>query len=98
MLSIEQVTDEERPLLYEMVQKYWDEIMPHALTVQGPAKRVAYFEEEFLRGTPESLQWWAQPTLSHKMAIRRRNEGKVHPLCPHHSPLSLCPSLLSFLK
>jgi GNAT superfamily N-acetyltransferase len=60
VFSIQQVTDEEHPLLYEMVQTYWDEIMPHALTVQGPAKRVAYFEEEFQRGTPENLQWWAQ--------------------------------------
>jgi len=60
VLSIEQVTDEERPLLYDMVQTYWDEIMPHALTVQGTAKRAAYFEEEFQRGTPESVQWWAQ--------------------------------------
>jgi GNAT superfamily N-acetyltransferase len=60
VLSIKQVADEEHPLLYDMVQTYWDEIMPHALTVQGPTKRAAYFEEEFQRGTSENVQWWAQ--------------------------------------
>jgi GNAT superfamily N-acetyltransferase len=51
---------EEREALYEMAQRFWEEIMPHAPVVQDPSIRPLYFGHEFRLGQPGHLAWWAK--------------------------------------
>jgi len=56
MLSIRAVQPEERPLLYAMVQDFWQTSGNRVSRVQDPALRAQFFEERY---GPESRQWWA---------------------------------------
>jgi GNAT superfamily N-acetyltransferase len=54
----------EREALYEMAQRFWEELMPHAPVVQDPSIRQRYFEYEFHArdsrvGQPGHPAWWA---------------------------------------
>ena len=49
----------EREALYEIVQRFWEELMPHAPIVRDPALRPRYFDHEVCLGQPGHRAWWA---------------------------------------
>jgi len=59
MLETQPIGDGERDELFEVVQRYWIELMPHSPVVQDPAIRPRYFDSQFRFGEPGSCQWWA---------------------------------------
>ena len=59
MFDIQPVDETEGEVLFEMVQRYWAELMPHAPVVQDPSIRPAYFADEFRLGRPGHCLWWA---------------------------------------
>jgi len=50
---------EERDALYEMAQRFWEALMPHAPVVRDTSIRPAYFAHEFRLGQPGHRAWWA---------------------------------------
>jgi GNAT superfamily N-acetyltransferase len=59
MLKIRPVESGEREALFDVAQRYWAEIMPHAPVVQNPEMRAPYFAHEFQFDRPGSHLWWA---------------------------------------
>jgi ribosomal protein S18 acetylase RimI-like enzyme len=59
MLKIRPVESGEREALFDVAQRYWAEIMPHAPVVQNPEMRPPYFAHEFQSSQPGSHLWWA---------------------------------------
>jgi GNAT superfamily N-acetyltransferase len=58
-VSLQPIGVEERAALYEVAQRFWEELMPHAPVVQDPSIRPRYFEHEFRLGQPGHHAWWA---------------------------------------
>lgn len=52
MVQIQLISDSERTELFEMVQRYWTELMPHSVVLQDAKTRLRYFEDEFRFGGP----------------------------------------------
>jgi ribosomal protein S18 acetylase RimI-like enzyme len=59
MLTIRAIREEERDELRAMAEAYWLELMPHALVIQEPQRREAYFLNRFQFDVPDSTIWWA---------------------------------------
>lgn len=59
MLRIQPIGSSEHDALFEVAQRYWAEIMPHAPVVQNPEMRPAYFAHEFQFDRPGTYLWWA---------------------------------------
>jgi ribosomal protein S18 acetylase RimI-like enzyme len=57
-VNLQAIGIEERKVLYEMAQRFWEELMPHAPVVRDPSVRPAYFSHEFRLGEPGHLAWW----------------------------------------
>lgn len=59
LVEIRLIPESERAELFEIVQRYWAELMPHSSVVKNPMIQPRYFEYQFKFGIPGSYQWWA---------------------------------------
>jgi GNAT superfamily N-acetyltransferase len=58
-VTIRPIGVEEREALFEVMVRFWEELMPHAPVVQDPSIRPRYFEHECRLGQPGHYAWWA---------------------------------------
>ena len=58
-VRLEKVAENELALFREMVEEYWQELMPRAIVVRDPARRETYFQERFVWDDGHSHPRWA---------------------------------------
>lgn len=58
-VEIKQISADERAELWEMVLRYWRQLMPHAPVVTDVAMGRRYFAERFEFNQPARHCWWA---------------------------------------